>query len=409
MMLKKIYIISCIFLCTQQTRAQSVEKAFAGKTNCIDIELTAIRIIPDFYLKKETDSIELTLAYTADGCFKNTHLNIARVLLDIQKRRFEKDSLQPEDMYFIKLEKAFFGLRVDSNLNPIQWQPDTLNAGYLYARFRAFLFKWADSLYTYADLLPMERSILVHYMNRYKKGKEAMFRVVNSRRTSKKSPLYKNYWRYHDDYRINASAIVSIGFLWNSPLGNLGKTMGQTGGMFVSMGVQASKKTYVHIYSGSNWGRSNHPYNIKRPDTSFTARNANSAVHTLEYGYRLLKLLPRVHVYANAGLGLHSQRYFVKLSQDEDEENEPNDIINAKRGKDMRFSWVATAGMEMRYYLKAGVALTWSGRYGFIQKNSIQKKADPTRTELQGNTTFFNLGLIFHSPGAPGVMQVNPR
>jgi hypothetical protein len=205
-------------------RSQSVEESFKNINNCIDIEIEAMHLVPQFYFKKQFDSIELTLDYVKMKCVESESLRMTRFLLAIQNGSFTETTLDSRDIYLIKKESKrirhghlydfhHFVLSSSFATSDFSRNNNPWTRGELERRMIETLIGWSTQLINKGGRNSLELSVLEHIRalpNEIRKGSR-LFREVNKSKY-RNSPLRQTYDQYHDLYVMNRALHFGIAY-----------------------------------------------------------------------------------------------------------------------------------------------------------------------------------------------------
>jgi hypothetical protein len=406
-------IVICLYCFTShaQQRPVSVEEAFKGLNHCVDIEVAAMRIVPEFYAKNQLDSIALTLDYLKTVCQETEALRITRFLLEMEQRTFSDSSISSRDIYLIKKEAKHIA---NGHLYDFGYFLMAMNyAGSSFAKnpgnpfMRADIEKrmiemirtWRRVLLLRGGLTELELSIL-HHLRTEKEdsliGKN-LFHVINKPQY-RGTRIRKQYDHYHSNYMLSNSFHLQLSYSHWLSTGAAASLFRSKPGMYFSLGYLFSNYNRIDAYMGARFGEARVPYRIIRPDTSFFGKKGDIIVMGFDYTRTLWRPSRLFDLGVSAGLGLQQRRFFNRLPQSDDIVNETNDIINAKMGKYYNYSGIYSAGIEFKYFIHPGLAINFSPRYLFSGNigNTIGNSS------INGNMLMINLGLSLFSGGHPG-------
>lgn len=410
---KKIRLIAvvCFFIgLSPALRSQSVEKEFANLNNCIDIEMTALRILPDFYLKKQYDSIELALEFVKIKCFESEALRISSILLSIQNNVFRDSTISDRDIYLIKKEVKYIrqGHLYDFNhfllsdlFSSSNFSRDFSTS---YSRRNVemkvieMITRWSNELLLRSGLTSLENSLVEHIAGvRHEDRKSRnLFREVD-RSIHNNSSIRNTYNRYHDNFLLNRAFYISTGYMHWVAGGNAQKVYGSLPGLYFKMGSGFSKKDRIDFYMGLRFGSAKQPVSIVRPDTSFTSNRATASLYGLDYVRSIWRPSRKLDISLLAGIGLEQRSLFKSQYDDPEVDNEPADLINAKTGESIVGKFYGSVGSEINYFIAPAFAINTGIRYLFSNnfKNSI------AATPIGGNSLLIQVGISAFINGHP--------
>jgi hypothetical protein len=404
--MKALPVAILLLLCRGPMLAQSVDSAFAGKTHCIEIELTAMKIIPDFYNQKQFDSIELVLAYVKDGCIENSSLRIVSMLLDMERGRFDENRLTAEDLYFIKLEskeirsghlssihrnpavEQFIATESSGAFQKMMW-------GLLEQRLLNCMVNWASGCKDKEKKGSIAHYLLSTLMEDEPFSDHEFYQLIQ-KPEYKKSGLARAYWRYWDRHFTRSSFSMALELALSRPTQNLGKSMGLGGGVaLLKTGYNFNARRFVQVFWGVGGRDARRSFPVIRPDTAFSGNRAHFNLFNVEFGQRLFRLGNRLHVYGLAGAGYYTLEYFTlgDLLGKTDEEAR---AISDKMGDDVADVISPTVGIETRYFLSSFFYLVGAGRWLLMPERKIQNEANLVGNELVGRPFLLNIGVGFN-------------
>jgi hypothetical protein len=412
--MKKFGFIICIWLQCFATRAQevpvSVEAAFKGLTHCVDIEVAAMRILPNFYAKNQMDSIALSLDYLSLLCQETGALRITRFLLEMEQRTFSDSSISSRDIYLIKKEAkqmaqghlydfGYFLMVMNYDSSKFaKNMGDPFSRLGIETRMIEMIRAWRTRLLQRGALTDLERSILHHLRPEKEEtsvGKN-LFYVINNPQYSG-SRIRKQYDHYHSTYMLSRSLHVQLGYSHWLSTGAAATSFRSKPGMSLSVGYLFNGYNRIDAYVGSRFGKAGTAYRIVRPDTSFLSKKCDIVPFGLDYTRTLWRPSRLFDMGVSASGGMLECRFFDLQPQDQEIANEPNDIINAKMGKRRYYIPYFSAGLEFKYFIGPGLAFNLSPRYIF--KGNFASAIGSNG--LNGNMLVINLGLSLFSGGHP--------
>ncbi len=413
-MKKTAFIISiCLYCFTSQAqeRPVSVEAAFKGLTHCVDIEVAAMRIVPDFYATNQLDSIALTLDYLSAVCQETGALRITRFLLEMEQYTFNDSSISSRDIYLIKKEakKMNDGHLYDFGYFLMAMQYDSSNFAKNAAnpfmrinieqRMIEMIRMWRTRLLQRGGLTELELSILHHlrYEKEEQTGGRNLFNVINNPRY-RGSRIRKQYDHYHSTYLLSRSLHVQLGYSHWLSTGAAANSFRSKPGISLSLGYLFNSYNRIDAYVGARFGEAGTAYRIVRPDTSFLSKKCDIVPIGLDYTRTLWRPSRLFDLGISAGGGILECRFFDLRPQDPEIANEPNDISNAKMGKRRYYIPYFSAGPEFKYFIGPGLAFNLSPRY-IINGNFARAIGS---NDLSGNMLVINLGLSLFTGGHPG-------
>lgn len=392
----------------------SVEASFKGLTNCIDIEIMAMKIIPGFYKKKQFDSIALTLDYVTLTCQETEALRITRFLMEIETRSFTDSSLTSRDIYLIKKEARNISQGHLYDFHHFMLLPQFAASVYasdlrnpfnridIEQRMIEMITQWRIKLVSRDNLSTLERSVLHHLRggrDPHRVGKNLFIEVNKSK--YKGSRIRKTYDKYHNNFVMNRAVHFGIAYSQHMPDGNAGNIYGPLPGLHMSVGYSLTSKNRLDMYLGGRWGSARNPYRIVRPDTSFLSNKASSFIGGFDFTRTIWRPSRRFDFSVTAGFGWEERFFFKELTEDPDISNEPNDFINAKMGVANYNRAYGLVGLEFKYFVGSGLAINVSPRYMF-NGNFNRDIATP----INGNTFMLNIGLSVFGGGHPSRRNV---
>jgi len=381
---------------------QSMDKVFSGKTNCIEIDLQALEIIPALYESNALDSIELVLDFVSYKCMESASLRLTRFLLLIQQHRFSDTLLSPLDLHYINKEAKHL---VKNHLMDFEQFSDSQLGGpsinlffkrpFIEARYIAMLKNWTASLAVRPDNTPLEQSIIMHMMpGSAEKSGSSLWVLANPK---KGYPAFaQQYHVYHRDYIMFRSWQLTIGAGMWMPTGQLKKIMGNKTSLAFSAGKNFGKgKNRIDFSGNFILGKSARPFTIVNPDTSFISNDGYLFFGQLDYVRNVWRPNRFIEWNILAGIGVAEKGIYNYLNENESEENDPAEQINTKMGPAFLENPVLSAGSEFKYFFSSGVAVNLQCRYQFYNLGSIGK------VSFSGNSVFISAGLTIHFGGHP--------
>jgi hypothetical protein len=378
----------------------SVEKHFRGAKSCVEIETAAFTLVPALYRHQMYDSLELMLDFVRMQCYEGPTLRMLRILLDIERRRLADSSLSAWDMYFMETEATHLYqshlAELDAHAqrftgDTTQWllQAALRDRG-LEAPVVETLVIWCQKLRERPDLRPLERAIVTLLASQ--RGSQSLFRHA-ARPGKHNRHVRRTYGRYHRGYHLRNSTTFSVGLnLW-SPLGNLGQTAGLTGGFQLGLGATILDNLRYELYCSFTGGKTRVPYQVVRPDTSFSSNRLAVVYLGIDLGFALFRLTHRFQASAIGGAGY--ARFLLAFPLDE-EEHDDHETVNDRLRPFGSHSFYAMAGGELKYFYKKSNAFFLQARHNWNRFSS----GDAAQS-LKGNAWQFNAGLIFHIFGHP--------
>lgn len=415
--MKKITTLITTFVLSLGIFAQndvSVEASFKGLTNCVDIEIMAMKIIPGFYKKNQFDSIALTLDYVTLTCMETEALRITRFLMEMETRSFTDSSMTSRDIYLLKKEAKNISNGHLYDFYHFMLLPQF--AGSVYAsdirnpfnrieieqRMIDMIREWRMKLVRRGDLSTLEKSVLHHLRgapDAHRVGKNLFLEVNRSK--YKGSRVRKTYDKYHDNFVMSRAVHFGIAYSHHIPGGDAGTVYGQLPGLHVAVGYNFTRRNRVDMYLGGRWGSASNAYRVQRPDTTFFSRKASSLIGGFDFTRTIWRPSRRFDLSVTAGIGWEERFFFTELDEDGEVDNEPNDIINAKMGPTSGSRTYGLAGLEFKYFVGSGLAINISPRYMF-SGNFDRYIATP----VNGNTLVLNIGLSVFGGGHPSRRNV---
>jgi hypothetical protein len=363
-------------LLTTQAQPLSMEKAFRGQKNCVDIELTALSILPQLYQQRQFDSMALALDYVALTCVEMDMLRMSRFLLDIQYRRLSDTAINSHDIFVLKRQSRYLRQkRQDGAADADWWQTLTGQSSassFYFDRKRLteammnMLWQWRNELLQREGLTGLERSVL-HHLRLEEDPVEVGRNLFNeaSRPAYRQSPLRKAYRQYHENHVINRAWYIGGGYGRWLQQGSARPYYGNQPGLHLSAGRMMSRATRLGLHIMGRFGTAARPFGIKRPDTAFWANKVSVTAVGLEVVRTVWRPNTRWALGVLLGAGMEHRRFFDDLPQNDEVAGEPNDVLNAKMGQSYGNRYYGLAGLEWEYFVTSGLALTLSSRYQF--------------------------------------------
>lgn len=414
LMLRKIKLGIILFLAVSASsslKAQSIEKEFENLTNCIDIEIAALKIVPSFYLKEQFDSIELVLDFVKIKCFQTEALRITSLLLAIQNKNFSDTMMSSSDIYIIEKEtknirnghlhdfKHFFLSSDFKTTDYTSTFSNLLGRQSLEMSVMSMIIRWSnDLLYKRNNLSSLEITVLEHIASIRQRDRKSrnLFKEVN-RNSYNNSRIRNEYDKYHDNFVLNRANFVSGGYTHWFARGEGAKVYGNLPAFYLKIGRGISKRERIDMYTGFRLGNSKLPINIVTTDTIFSSNKASSFLWGLDYVRSILRPSRKLDISLLVGIGVEERIIYSELSEDSEVYNEPEDIINAKTGKNTYARLYTSVGAEINYFIKAGLCFNVGTRY--LLSNKYLKTS--VTTDISGNSLLIQFGISKFFNGHP--------
>lgn len=160
-------------------------------------------------------------------------------------------------------------------------------------------------------------------------------------------------------------------------------------------------KNRIDFGGNFTFGKSNQPYEIVRPDTSFIADEGYASFAYIDFVRNLWRPNRFFEWNVSVGAGIAEKGIYKAAIEDETIENEPAELSNNKMGEAFVIKPAMFAATEFKFFLAAGVAFNMQARYGIFSWNNIGG------TNFSGNALVITAGLSFHFGGHPASSGTN--
>lgn len=412
----KKMLLAFLLLLSFAGSSQSVEQLLSGKRNCAEIDLVALDVIPGYYQRGQLDSIELILDYVAYKCVESASLRLTRFLLLIQQHRFSDTLLSPLDLHYIKKEGHSLrrghlydfrqmqytylggGSAGSGSGQDVMWRQTMIEDDYI-----TMLRQWTDELRNRGDNDPLEQAVIAHMtplQDRIGFGSGGLWGLASRRHGYLTLPQVYN--RYHRDYVILRSWQLTLAAGSWRPSGAWSSIMGPRKALQFTLGkVLGNSKHRIDFGGYFPLGQLQRPFLVQRPDTSFTSNNGYFSYAWLDYVRTLWRPNRFFEWNASLGIGIAEKGVYRPLAEDEEEEGEPNELINTKMGDAYHTRAALFIGTEFKYFIASGVALNAQARYMLHNLGRIGG------TSFSGTAIGISAGLSFHFGGHPSRQSVS--
>jgi len=396
-------------------KAQSVEQAFAGKTDCIEIDLIALDIIPKFYQSGQLDSIELTLDFVSATCIETASLRLARILMLIEQHRFSDTLITPLTLYYIKKESQALGkerlhdfeqfgmtsysLQQVPGFNPLFGAKGLIEAAYV-----QMLHSWAMKLAMRAGNDPLEIAVINHLL-----PEESMLATDATlwklaAGQPKNSSFAKAYDRYHAEYVLLRSWQFTFAAGTWQPFGDFRNVMGPRALLTFTVGKNfGNGKGRIDFGGSFPLGTMPAPFTVVRPDTSFTSNASYFSYIHLDYVHNIWRPNRFLEWNVNLGLSVAEKTVHEFASDGVGEDNPKEEAILERMGSRNSYGFGPNVGTEFKVFLGSGFAFNMQARYHLSSPNKIEG------TSFRGSSLQVAGGFTVHIGGHPprGKVSIN--
>lgn len=384
--------------------AQSVESSFAGQKDCIETDLLALDLIPQFYEQNQPDSIELILDYVALKCTESASLRLTRFLLLIEQHRFDASIITPLDLHYIKKEASAlaeghlydFEQMADAMklLNYTQSGSVFFRRGVIEAKYVNMLRAWTQKLSERTDNTALEKAVLYHLSPYSQRTGGGLWWLASGMKSDQR--FTKTYNDYHHNFVIFRSWQLTLTGGRFIPTAGLQRILGSRFMAGFSIGKNIGNgKQRIDLSGNFIFGKTRQPFFITRPDTSFTSDRGYTSFGHLDYVRTIWRPNRFLEWNVLGGLGFAEKGIYRKLDEDPDEDDEPEDVIHDKMGKAHIIKPSFSLGSEFKLFIGSGVALNMQARYMFFNFGNI------AGSDFRGTAFFGGAGLTFHWGGHP--------
>jgi hypothetical protein len=386
-------------------QAQSIDQLFKGKTNCSEIELMALDVIPGYYRQGQLDSIELIIDFVSLQCLENTSLRITRFLLLIDQNRFSDTLLSALDLYYIKRESQqlhkghlynhFLQQTVLASVNQTEvgdvfWRKEAIESKYM-----DLISDWTGALAGRSDLGALEKAVVHHLQPAGTESNGTGMWALSAKKNGYLA-LPFIYNQYHRDYVILRSWQFTVGAGQFIATGAMRPLMGSRTSLMFSIGKNfGHPKNRIDFGGNFTFGQTRNAYTVVRPDTTFSSRDAYASFAYLDFVRNIWRPNRFWEWNVSLGAGIAEKGIYKPESEDETIENEPAEIRNNKMGKAFIIKPALFFGTELKIFLAPGVAFNTQAKYNLFNWGNIGG------APFSGNAITINAGLSFHFGGHP--------